>query len=92
MGFAARKSVGSPLAKASAIFFFLECGVHVAGLVPLGAMLLDRPKALITLRLQGDAALKFRRVKEAGPVAWPKCCLAYVQGPGVCAGRGLPDL
>jgi hypothetical protein len=55
-------------------------------------VLLERPKALVTLRLQGDAALKFGRVKEAGPVAWLECCLAYVQGPGMCAGRSLSDL
>jgi hypothetical protein len=43
-------------------------------------MLLKRPKALVTFRHQGDAALKFWRVEEAGPVAKSGCCPAKVQG------------
>jgi hypothetical protein len=41
-----------------------------------------RPKALVTFRHQGDEALKFWRVKEAGPVARPGCYPAKVQGQG----------
>jgi hypothetical protein len=70
-------------------------------------VLLKRPKALVTFRQQGDAALKFRRVEEAGPVAGPGCCLARVKGQsragsgccfrrssggGWCAGLGRLDL
>jgi hypothetical protein len=70
-------------------------------------VLLKRPKALVTFRHQGDAALKFWRVKEAGPVARPGCCPAKMQGQGRagpgcwfrrssgggwCAGLGRLDL
>jgi hypothetical protein len=41
-------------------------------------MLLKRPKALITLRQQGDPALKLRRVKETGPGLLP--CRSGVPG------------
>jgi hypothetical protein len=66
-------------------------------------VLLKRPKALVAFRQQGDAALKFWRIKEAGPGAGPGCRLAKVEGQsragprccfrrcsggGLCAGLG----
>jgi hypothetical protein len=48
--------------------------VHTIGVIPPDAVLLKRPKALVTFHHQGDAALKFWRVEEAGPVARPGCC------------------
>jgi hypothetical protein len=60
--------------------------VHEVGIIPFLAALLERPKALIALRQQGDTAFKFRCVKEAGPVAWPGCCPAKMK----CQGRARP--
>jgi hypothetical protein len=52
--------------------------IHGVGVIPLDAVLLKGSKALVTLRQQGDAALKFWRVKKAGP----GCCLAEMEGQG----------
>jgi hypothetical protein len=66
-------------------------------------VLLKRSKALVTFRQQGDTALKFRRIKEAGPGccfanmecqrrAGPGCSLSRCSGSGLCAGLGRLDL
>jgi hypothetical protein len=50
--------------------------VHVAGVVPLDAVLLKKAKALVTFHHQRDNALKFWHVEKAGPIARPGCCPA----------------
>jgi hypothetical protein len=76
--------------------------VHTVSVIPLDAVLLKRSKALVTFRQQGDAALKFWRLKEARS----GCCFAKMEcqggaGPGcfsrcsssgLCTGLGLLDL
>jgi hypothetical protein len=47
---------------------------HEVSVIPFLAALLERSKTLVTLRQQGDPALKLRRIKKAGP----GCCLAEV--------------
>jgi hypothetical protein len=49
--------------------------VHAVSVIPLDAVLLEGGKAFFTFGQQGDPALKFRRLKEAGP----GCCLAIVK-------------
>jgi hypothetical protein len=49
--------------------------VHEVGVIPSLAALLERSKTLVTLRQQGDPAIKLWRIKEAGP----GCCLAEVK-------------
>jgi hypothetical protein len=48
--------------------------VHEVSVIPFRAAFLEGSKALVTFGQQRDAALKFRRLKEAGS----GCCLAKV--------------
>jgi hypothetical protein len=49
--------------------------VHTVGVIPPDAVLLKRSKTLVAFGQQGDAALKFQRIKEARP----GCCLAKME-------------
>jgi hypothetical protein len=69
--------------------------VHEVSIIPFRAILLERSKALVTFCQQGDAALKFRRIKEAGPGggfakmecqgrARPGCCFSRCSRSRLC--------